>query len=329
MKLHKGKFVIGTIIICLAIFFSITYSKENNNIEKPKLKFNSEGNFKIVQFTDSQDGPMIDPRTVNLMKKILDYEKPNLVVLTGDNIDGKCKSIHDVKRAIDNLAAPIEKRGIPWAVIFGNHDEDHGKMSKEDMMKLYMSYPNNISEIGFMDNEKVGNYNLLISSSKSDLPAFNIYMMDSGEYSHDLQTYEWMKESQIAWYKDTSAQLKANYNELIPALMFFHIPLPEWKTLWKSGAAKGNRNEEECTSAVNSGLFDALVKTGDVKGVFVGHDHVNDYVGKLQGIILGYSRSIGYGTYGKEGFSRGGRVFLINENNPLEFKTWMRLEEDF
>lgn len=330
MKLHKGKSILGTIMVCLAIFFTITYSKENTStIKKPELRFNSEGNFKIVQFSDSQDGAIIDPRTVSLMNKILDYEKPDLVVLTGDNIDGKCKSIYDVKEAIDNIAQPMEKRDIPWAVIFGNHDEEHGLMSKEEMMKLYMSYAHNISEIGFMDNTRVGNYNLLIKGSKSDMPAFNIYMLDSGKYSSDMQAYEWIKENQIAWYKDTSAQLKTKYNKIIPALMFFHIPLPELKTLWNSGAATGERNEEECGPTVNSGLFNELVTTGDVKGVFVGHDHVNDYVGTLQGITLGYSRSIGYGTYGKEGFSRGARVFLIKESEIATFKTWMRLEEDF
>jgi predicted MPP superfamily phosphohydrolase len=330
MKLHKGKFIVSTIMVCLTIFFSTTYSKENTStIEKPTLKFGSDGNFKIVQFADSQDGAIIDPRTVDLMNKILDYEKPNLVVLTGDNIDGKCKSARDVKEAINSIAGPMEKRGIPWAVVFGNHDEEHGMMSKEEMMKLYMSYAHNISEIGFKDNTRVGNYNLLIKGSKSDIPAFNIYMLDSGKYSSDMQAYEWIKENQIAWYKDTYTQLKVKYNNTIPALMFFHIPLPEWKVLWNSGTAIGERNEEECSPTVNSGLFKELVAGGDVKGVFVGHDHVNDYVGKLQGITLGYSRSIGYGTYGKEGFSRGARVFSIKESEPTAFKTWMRLEEDF
>jgi hypothetical protein len=329
MKLRKGKFIICTISLCLILFFSIAHSKDNIPVKKPELSFNPDGTFKIVQFADSHDGPLIDPRTVQLMNKILDYEKPNLVVLTGDNIDGKCKSVYDVKKAINKIAQPMEKRQIPWAIVFGNHDEDHGKMSKEDMMKLYMSYPYNISEIGLRDNERVGTYNLLVKGSKEATPAFNIYMLDSGTYAPDMQSYEWIKTTQIAWYRNTSARLKEQYNKVIPALMFFHIPLPEWKTVWASGNAIGEKNEEECTSQVNSGLFDELVKAGDVKGVFVGHDHSNDYVGELKGIKLGYSRNIGYGTYGKEGFSKGGRVFLIKEANPSKFETWMRLEDDF
>ena len=68
---------------------------------------------------------------------------------------------------------------------------------------------------------------------------------------------------------------------------------------------------------------------GDVLGVFVGHDHTNDFIGDLFGIKLGYARNIGYGTYGKAGFARGARVFSISESDTSHFKTWMRLASDF
>ncbi|MCM0647922.1 metallophosphoesterase family protein [Clostridium swellfunianum] len=329
MKLHKIKFIVAATIISLGLFFSIAYSKDINNILKPDLKFNTDGKFKIVQFADIQDGPMTDPRTISLMNKILDYEKPDLVVLTGDNIDGKCRSASDVKTAIANIAAPMEKRKIPWAVAFGNHDDEHKIMTKEEMLKIYMSFPYNISQMGIIDNDRVGNYNLLVKSSRGDTPGFNVYMIDSGKYSPDQNDFEYIKESQIAWYKNTSAQLKEKYKKQIPSLMFFHIPIPEFKVMWDSGAALGARNEEECSPKFNSGLFDELVKAGDVKGVFVGHDHINDYAGKFQNIMLGYGRSTGYASYGKEGYSHGARVFLIHEKKPSDFETWVRLEQDF
>jgi predicted MPP superfamily phosphohydrolase len=147
MKLSKGWFIISSIAICLVVFFSITYSKDNIETPKPELKFRKDGTFKIVQFADSQDGPDIDIRTINLMNKILDFEKPDLVLLTGDNIDDSSKSSKEVKKSIDNIAEPMERRKISWAVIFGNHDDEHGKMSKEDMMNIYTSYPNNISNL--------------------------------------------------------------------------------------------------------------------------------------------------------------------------------------
>jgi hypothetical protein len=329
MKLHKIRFFISTILVCTVVFFSVTYSKNNDELNKQALKFKADGTFKIVQFADIQDGPDIDPRTISLMNKILDFENPDLVVLTGDNIDSRSKTVSDVRKAIDNIAGPMEKRRIPWAIVFGNHDEEHGNMSKTDMMKTYIAYPYNISQIGFNSLNRVGNYNLIINSSTSETPIFNIYMLDSGGYSELSKEYDYIYPNQIAWYKKTSSELRHKFNKIIPSLMFFHIPLPEFKEAWESGTAVGQRNEEECSPKINSGLFDELVRTGDVKGVFVGHDHINDYVGELKGIKLGYSRSIGYGTYGKEGFSRGARVFLIRESNPSKIETWMRLETDF
>lgn len=74
------------------------------------------------------------------MNRILDKEKPNLVVLTGDNIDGKCKTAEDVKKAITNITEPMESRKIPWAVVFGNHDDEHSMMNKEQMMLMQIFY---------------------------------------------------------------------------------------------------------------------------------------------------------------------------------------------
>ena len=53
-----------------------------------KLNFNSDGKFKVVQFNDTQDDERIDRRTIELMEKVLDTEKPDFVVLNGDNIFG-------------------------------------------------------------------------------------------------------------------------------------------------------------------------------------------------------------------------------------------------
>lgn len=289
-----------------------------------ELKFNRNGLFKIVQFTDSQDGPNTDLRTLDLINRILDKEKPNLVVLTGDNIDGKCKSKADVKKAITNIVMPMENRNIPWTAIFGNHDDEHKKMNKEEMMKFYMTFKHSLCQVGYKILDRIGNYNLLINGARNNKPAFNIYLLDSGKKAPCFfHGYNWIKLAQIHWYKQTALKLKEKYEKTIPAIMFFHIPFPEFKIAWKTGLIEGERNESESCPRVNSGLFDVLVKTGDVKGVFVGHDHVNNYCAELEGIRLGYAGNIGYGTYGKKDFKRGARVFLIEESDCSNYKTWI------
>ena len=295
---------------------------------KLPLKFDTNGNFKIVQFTDLHEGPDKD-KAIDLMNKILEYEKPNMVVLTGDNIDGKCKTVDDVKNAINYIAEPMETRSIPWAIVFGNHDDEHNMMTKEEMMKLYMTFEHNVSQIGYKTFDRIGNYNLLIESSKDNTPKFNIYMMDSGKYAPSfIGGYNWIKFTQICWYKRTALKLKQKYNKIIPSLMFFHIPLKKFKEAWSSGLINGERIEEESCAKINLCLFNTVVKTGDVKGIFVGHDHLNNYFAILKGIKLGYAGYTGYGSYGQDNIPRGARVFLINESDPTNFKTWIRKETD-
>ena len=73
-----------------------------------------------------------------------------------------------------------------------------------------------------------------------------------------------------------------------------------WDTRDKHGVV-GEKNEEVCPGSFNSGLFAAMLERGDVKGVFCGHDHVNDFIGNYYGIYLGYAANTGFGTYGLGG----------------------------
>lgn len=310
--------------------FSIPIFAQSTHIysdtaNKPVLKFDKWGNFKLVQFADLQDGANIDARTLELMNNVLDRERPDLVILSGDNIDGKSNTADEVKKAISNIAEPMETRNIPWAIVFGNHDDEHCIMTKEDMMRFYMSFSCNISQIGCKTFGRIGNYNLLVQGTTSDSPAFNIYMLDSGKYSI-FSKYHYITKSQINWYKDTADRLKARYRKIIPSLMFFHIPLPEFKTAYKAAHIDGGRLESESTPLINSGLFNTAVKTGDVKGIFVGHDHINTYTAILKGVRLGYGGSAGYAEYGSKDLQKGARVFEIREDNPSEFTTRMIFE---
>ena len=66
-----------------------------------------------------------------------------------------------------------------------------------------------------------------IESLKDNTPKFNIYMMDSGKNVPFYIGYNWIKFTQISWYKRTALNLRQKYKQTIPALMFFHIPLRE------------------------------------------------------------------------------------------------------
>jgi hypothetical protein len=83
---------------------------------------------------------------------------------------------------------------------------------------------------------------------------------------------------------------------------------------------------------VNTGLFSALVEMGDVKGVFVGHDHINEYCYKREGISLCYGGGAGFGaSYGDSTFSRLARVIEWSYNGSSGVQTvtsWKRHFDD-
>lgn len=310
----------------------------NAESSKPELSFSPAGTMKILQFTDTHHYVGADPRTITGMNLLLDHEEPDFVLITGDCVPGdECKKIEDLKTAIDELAHPMEMRHIPWAITLGNHDYEHLPklgLTKEDVIAEYMKYPYNINKQSPGNVHGAGNDFIRIRSAASDEPAFGIWLLDSNMYAsiekgaQKLGVYDWIRFSQIRWYSDTSENMEKQYGRKIPSLMFFHIPLREFIDMYDAGNTVGELNEAPCPPQINSGLFARLLERGDVKGVFVGHEHVNTFVGDWYGIKLGYSGNTGYSTYGLgskddsiENKLRGARVFNIRENDLSDIQT--------
>ncbi len=291
----------------------------------PPLKFRADGQFRIVQFTDVhwQNGEPEDLQSLALMTSVLDTEKPDLVVLTGDILGGgNCRT---PRKAFLDLTAPIVERKIPWAYTFGNHD-DECPMTRGELLNVVRRIPGALAQPGPSAITGLGNYALSVYAHDSDRAAATLYCLDSNSYTPE-ENYDWIHKDQIAWYLDTAKSLRAqNGGTALPALAFFHIPLPEYETIWAEGKARGSRYEPVSSPKVNSGFFAALRKAGDVVGTFVGHDHVNDYEGELEGIRLCYGRGSGYQTYGEDGFLRGARVIELTQGKRA-FQTWHRLED--
>ena len=311
-----------------------------------RLQFRADGTFKVVQLNDTQDDELTDRRTVELIEKVLDQEAPDFVVINGDVITGGCETRLAVKQAINNVVWPMESRQIPWAVTFGNHDEDSLPQSGVDeagMLAIYRSYDYNLNAENTRDVTGTSNTIATIASSrKKNREAFALWLMDSGRYAPDAlngqdfagyPTWDWVRMDQVAWYRQQSQALEQRRGAKLPGLMFLHIALWEHRFMWWGGvdtrteadAARGmarhgiigERNEDECPGPFNSGMFNAILERGDVKGVFVGHDHINDYVGDYYGVKLGYAPGTGFGAYGLDGADRnrmrGGRVFELTE----------------
>jgi metallophosphoesterase superfamily enzyme len=64
-----------------------------------------------------------DDLTSDLLATTLDAEKPDLVVFTGDQLNGQGTS-WDSRSVLAKFATPVIERQIPWTAVFGNHDSE-------------------------------------------------------------------------------------------------------------------------------------------------------------------------------------------------------------
>lgn len=313
------------------------------------LQFGRNGRFKIVQFNDTQDGPLTDRRTIELMERVLDREKPDFALINGDCINGSPRTELEVKQAYNNVVMPMESRGIGWAVTFGNHDEDslaNGTGMTEDRIYAFLrGYRHNLNPARIPGVTGHTNAQILVKGSRGSGPVFAIWLMDSGRYASDadaagqstegLRGYDWIRPDQLSWYLQTSLQTRARYGKQTPGLMFFHIPTFEHDMMWQGlqvggegigheEAVKRHRivgvnNEGVYYGLVNSGIYSFVKELGEVKGIYCGHDHINDFTGDYFGVELGYSPGTGFGTYGLGDGTptmhtmRGARVFELDE----------------
>jgi hypothetical protein len=244
----------------------------------PPLHFSRDGRFKIMQIADLHfsvgAGPCRDPSspcdggayayTESLVERALDEEQPDLVVFTGDQLNGQGTS-WDAASVLAKFAAPVISRRIPWAAVFGNHDAEDARGSgyRRDQIRLMQGLPYSLVRAGPEDIHGVGNYVLRVSSADaSKTHLLTLYFIDSGAYAAGLidwfgfflpTEYDYIHQDQIDWFLQESDSINPVIRPFTPdgskdfgsvwerqqhtppqqklakpnALVFFHIPLQE------------------------------------------------------------------------------------------------------
>ena len=329
------------------------------HVEKSVLHVRKDGKFKILQVSDlhlstglgacrdpepkSLDGSGkcdADPRTLDFIRSALDLETPDLVVLSGDQINGETSP--DSQSALFKFADLFISRKIPYATILGNHDNEGSLSSREALMQLTKTLPYSLSEPGPATVDGVGNYYVeVLARGTSSHSALTLYLLDTHSYSPDerhFRGYDWVKKSQIDWFKRTAQALKhspahLDYTHVHMDMAFIHIPLPEYRNTADIIPASGSALESPTAPAFNSGFKTALVEEG-VLAVSCGHDHANDYcaLARSEGdggkpeLWMCYAGGSGFGGYGGYGgYRRRVRVFEF-DMNEARISTWKRVE---
>uniref|UniRef100_UPI003217EEB2 metallophosphoesterase family protein n=1 Tax=uncultured Draconibacterium sp. TaxID=1573823 RepID=UPI003217EEB2 len=303
----------------IMIMFSLL-SWDQGNISTPVLRFNDDGKFKIVQFTDIhyQYNSYRSDSALAIVNTVIKNEKPNLVVFSGDVVCSK-----NTRLAWESFSKVMIEAKVPWAAVLGNHDIEY-EMTGKQIMEQIEGLPYNLTVNGPDNISGNGNYVIEIRSSNNSKTAAVLYFLDSHSGLNSeagLGSYDWVKFDQIEWYRNKSSILtKTNGGNPFPALAFFHIPLPEYEEVLNISTTVGEQKESVCSPKINSGLYTAMLESKDVMGTFVGHDHNNDYIGCLRNICLAYGNVTGRQCYGDIG--RGARVIELYEGER-KFDTWI------
>lgn len=345
--------VILSILMLAGAFACVSYAKTSEEADT-KLQFNADGEFKILQIADMQDGWPMKTITKNLIRAAVEAEQPDLIVLTGDNINSSAgESAVMAPLAINEFMSIFEEFGVPVASVFGNHDAE-GNVSRAQQMEMYEKYDCFIGCAGadFGDYTCGTYYVPLYSSTDADDMIFNLWMIDSGDYNkeNDLGGYAAVTKAQIEWYNETCADLaQANGGEVVPALAFQHIVVPEiFDALEVADAESGTISAEingekvyyklpegsvgvlpeyPCPPAYNNGEFSSFVENGDVLALFFGHDHHNTYEVEYLGIKLCNTPGAGFASYNGE--NTGVRTITLYEDDLENFTTEVHTYFDY
>jgi metallophosphoesterase superfamily enzyme len=99
-----------------------------------------------------------DADTTAWLNAALDAEKPDLVVFSGDQLNGQGSSYESLS-VLSKFSKPVIDRKIPWAAVFGNHDSEMAK-DRHVQMRALAHMPYSLARAGPADVAGVGNCEL-------------------------------------------------------------------------------------------------------------------------------------------------------------------------
>lgn len=247
-----------------------------------------------------------EERCYSYLREIITETKPDLILVTGDIVYGQ---FDDNGSAFAEFVAFMESFGIPWAPVFGNH-ENESKMGVDWQCEQFV----NAEHCLFVQRELHGNGNYTVGIEQGGKLTRVFFMLDSngcGEPSKKTQENKQMRidpgitTKQSNWYKGVIAEIK----ELSPdtKLSFaFHIQMDVWEDAFALYGTNGsepvfidyaeNKREgdfgyigyEHGGAWDTSGKVWKSLKQLGVDSIFIGHEHANSASIVYEGIRLQY-----------------------------------------
>lgn len=313
---------------------------------KMRMEKKSGKEFTVLNITDPQlsNGEWAEDAK---NRKILEYTvkelikrtNPDLITVSGD----LAWAGHD--HAYDMLASFLDSFQIPWAPVWGNHDNQGGEEYVKSVAKRYKEHPFCVYEDGPME---LGNGNYVIRITENNRTVCAFLMMDThdrapfvNEVGETENAWGKLRPDQITWAEQRLNELKEE--GCADAVIVQHIPIHGYRLAsaaaykegidhkaltvaesmgtecWNKGYedSVGVQHEGVASYPANEGAFEMLTRTGIVRHMIAGHDHINNWIISYEGVKMVYALKTGAGCYWDPALN-GGTVLKIGNDGVFD-----------
>ena len=314
------------------------------------LKFDENGDFRILHLTDWHTSYPLPELQKQLVFESLAAADPALVVLGGDLSEA---AHEDQAAAIREICDIFVEAKIPFVITFGNHDYMHG-YTIDEMFAFYKEFGGEYF-IGVDEDPALfgcGTCSLPVYSNDGSRVAYNIYCFDSGD-SVEGKGYDSVHADQIEWYRAKAEALKSeNGGSFVPSVVFQHIIVQEiYDKLFREADEKfsvgvreyetktydltpipnlssmkdGYIFEKPCPGYYNHGELDAMSENGDIRAIFCGHDHYNSFTVEIDGVDIVNTPSVKPHIFLRK-INWGPRLITLHENGEYESEVLLAID---
>ena len=163
---------------------------------------------------------LTDKNCYSHIRDLVEKAKPDLIIITGDIVYG---SFDDSGRILDEFIAFMESLGVPWAPVYGNHDNE-SYIGVVEQCRRYSAAPNCL----FARGSVTGNCNYTVGLYDEGELFRVLYMVDSngcgGTDQPAVRREKGFGEDQVAWLRDTADALRRETGKAVPGFFCCHIP---------------------------------------------------------------------------------------------------------
>ena len=287
----------------------------------------------------------MDERCFSYVEELIERARPDLILMTGDNVYGE---FDDKGSMLRLLCERMERFGVYWAPVFGNHDNE-SRIGVREQLRIMSSYEHCL----IYDNGVTGhsNYNVLIKNNGKDV--LSVFMLDSNgcknvgnpwapeegvtpdNVDYDLLEHkQGIYPDQIEWFKKRARSITEDNGKAVSSILCFHIPSmlfdkafsEKYGYVYKkdfvadADGDMGRIVEHGCHAGVDDDLsLHKAAKEAGALAYLVGHEHNNNACIKYDGVYLNYGVKTGVCTYYKDD-SIGGTLIKIPMDDPRSLR---------